>query len=169
MFWLVYLLRPILISNLSLFSTRRFTEFLEVSIEHFDGCGIPTGDAYSSDTLSRPIWDLHIFYLLRLILFPSKSFFFWTIIDKFYFAPISVYFSTLYVVFLYSDLDDILWITEKYSNIYNFSVIYSYKTSIRLMLDIAFSPDRSCLKNDVSAQARHYNDMWSLEPLLNPT
>ena len=34
-----------------------------------DGCGMPTGDNYSSGHLVPCLWDLHMFYLLRPILF----------------------------------------------------------------------------------------------------
>ena len=35
------------------------------------GCDMPTGDAYSSGHLVPSLWDLHMFYLLRPILFPE--------------------------------------------------------------------------------------------------
>ena len=34
-----------------------------------DGCGMPTGDAYSSGHLVPSLWDLYLFFLLRPILF----------------------------------------------------------------------------------------------------
>ena len=37
--------------------------------------GMPTGDAYSSGHLVPSLWDLHMFYLLRQILFPNLSLF----------------------------------------------------------------------------------------------
>ena len=43
-----------------------------------DGCGMPTGDSYSSAHLVRPIWDLHFLFLLIPILFPNCSLFFQT-------------------------------------------------------------------------------------------
>ena len=42
------------------------------------GCDMPTGDAYSSGHLVPSLWDLHMFYLLRPILFPNLSLFFCT-------------------------------------------------------------------------------------------
>ena len=36
---------------------------------------MPTGDAYSSGHLVPSLWDLHMFYLLRPILFRNLSFF----------------------------------------------------------------------------------------------
>ena len=44
------------------------------------GCGMPTGDAYSSGHLVPSLWDLHMFYLLRPILFPNLSLFYWTML-----------------------------------------------------------------------------------------
>ena len=41
-----------------------------------DGCGMPTGDAYSSGHVVPSLWDLHMFYLLRPILFPNLSLFY---------------------------------------------------------------------------------------------
>ena len=35
----------------------------------FNGCGMATGDAYSSEHLVPSLWDLHMFYLLRPIIF----------------------------------------------------------------------------------------------------
>ena len=43
-----------------------------------DVCGMPTGDVHSSRHLVRPILDLHMFYLLRQILFPKLVIFFRT-------------------------------------------------------------------------------------------
>ena len=40
-----------------------------------DGCGMSTGDAYSSRHLVPSLWDLHMFYLLRLILFRTCRYF----------------------------------------------------------------------------------------------
>ena len=40
-----------------------------------DGCGMPTGDAYSSGHLVPSLWDLHMFYLLRPILFRTCRYF----------------------------------------------------------------------------------------------
>ena len=40
-----------------------------------DGCGMPTGDAYSSGHLVPSFWDLHMFYLLRPILFRTFRYF----------------------------------------------------------------------------------------------
>ena len=40
-----------------------------------DGCGMPTGDAYSSRHLVPSLWDLHMFYLLRPILFRTCRYF----------------------------------------------------------------------------------------------
>ena len=39
------------------------------------GCGMPTGDAYSSGHLVPSLWDLHMFYLLRPILFRTCRYF----------------------------------------------------------------------------------------------
>ena len=39
-----------------------------------DGCGMPTGNAYSSRHLVPSLWDLHMFYLLRPILFRTCYF-----------------------------------------------------------------------------------------------
>ena len=61
--------------------TRPFTELWEVFIEHLrrvwhaDGW---RGTLTPLDTWSRPIWDLHMFYMLRPILFPYLSLFFRT-------------------------------------------------------------------------------------------
>ena len=40
-----------------------------------DGCGMPTGDAYFSGHLVPSLWDLHMFYLLRPILFRTCRYF----------------------------------------------------------------------------------------------
>ena len=40
-----------------------------------DGCGMPTGHAYSSGHLVTSLWDLHMFYLLRPILFRTCRYF----------------------------------------------------------------------------------------------
>ena len=40
-----------------------------------DGCGMPTGDAYSSGHLVPSLWDLHMFYLLRPIFFRTCRYF----------------------------------------------------------------------------------------------
>ena len=40
-----------------------------------DGCGMPTGDAYSFGHVVPSLWDLHIFYLLRPILFRTCRYF----------------------------------------------------------------------------------------------
>ena len=40
-----------------------------------DGCGMPTGDAYSSGHLVPSLWDLHMLYLLRPILFRTCRYF----------------------------------------------------------------------------------------------
>ena len=37
------------------------TKFREVSIEHWNGCGYPTEEAYSSGYLACPISDLYLF------------------------------------------------------------------------------------------------------------
>ena len=47
-----------------------------------DGCGMQTGDAYSSGHLVPSLWDLHIFYFLRPIVFPNLSLFFRTMLSK---------------------------------------------------------------------------------------
>ena len=50
--------------------TWRFTELWEVSIQHLrTGVACRQGTLTPPDTWSRPIWDLHMFYLLRPILF----------------------------------------------------------------------------------------------------
>ena len=41
---------------------------------------MPTGDAYSSGHLVPSLWDLHMFYLLRPILFPKLSLFYRTML-----------------------------------------------------------------------------------------
>ena len=41
----------------------------------YDGCGMPTGDAYSSGHLIPSHWDLHMFYLLRPIRFRTCRYF----------------------------------------------------------------------------------------------
>ena len=38
-------------------------------------CGMPTGDAYSSGHLVPSLWDLHMFYLLRPIIFRTCRYF----------------------------------------------------------------------------------------------
>ena len=40
-----------------------------------NGCGMPTGDAYSFGHLVPSLWDLHMFYLLRPILFRTFHYF----------------------------------------------------------------------------------------------
>ena len=40
-----------------------------------NGCGMPTGDAYSSGHLVPSLWDLHMFYVLRPILFRTCRYF----------------------------------------------------------------------------------------------
>ena len=40
-----------------------------------NGCGMPAGDADSSGHLVPSLWDLHIFYLLRPILFRTCRYF----------------------------------------------------------------------------------------------
>ena len=40
-----------------------------------EGCGMPIGDAYSSAHLVPSLWDLHMFYLLRPILFRTCRYF----------------------------------------------------------------------------------------------
>ena len=40
-----------------------------------NGCDMPTGDAYSSGHLVPSLWDLHMFYLLRPILFRPCRYF----------------------------------------------------------------------------------------------
>ena len=40
-----------------------------------NGCGMPTGDAYSSGHLVPSLWDLHMLYLLRAILFRTWRYF----------------------------------------------------------------------------------------------
>ena len=68
---------------------RLFTELdLLPNYERFpwnicDGCGMPTGDAYSSGYLVPSIWGLHMFYLMRSILFPNLSLFFWTVLFEY--------------------------------------------------------------------------------------
>ena len=44
---------------------------------------MPTGDAYSSGHLFPSLWDLHMFYLLRPILFPNLSLFFRTMLFEY--------------------------------------------------------------------------------------
>ena len=51
-----------------------FTEFYVTELERFqqnicNGCGMSAGDADSSGHLVPSLWDLHMFYLLRPILF----------------------------------------------------------------------------------------------------
>ena len=46
-------------------------------------CGMPTGDAYSSRHLVPSLWDLHMFYLLRPILFPNLSLFLRTMLFEY--------------------------------------------------------------------------------------
>ena len=46
------------------------------------GCGMPTGTLTPPDTRSCPIWDLHMFYLLRPFLFSNLSLIFWTMLFK---------------------------------------------------------------------------------------
>ena len=48
-----------------------------------NGCGMPTGDAYSSGHLVPSLWDLHMFYLLRPILFPNLSLLFRTMLFEY--------------------------------------------------------------------------------------
>ena len=57
-----------------------FTEIYITDFERFqqnicNGCGMPTGDAYSSGHLIPSLWDLHMFYLLRPILFRTCHYF----------------------------------------------------------------------------------------------
>ena len=44
---------------------------------------MPTGDAYSSGHLVPSLWDLHMFYLLRPILFPNLSLFLRTMLFEY--------------------------------------------------------------------------------------
>ena len=44
---------------------------------------MPTGDAYSSGHLVTSLWDLHMFYLLRQILFPNLSLLFRTMLFEY--------------------------------------------------------------------------------------
>ena len=48
-----------------------FTEFWEICY----GCGMASGNAYSSGHLVPSLLDLHMFYLLREILFPNLSYY----------------------------------------------------------------------------------------------
>ena len=57
-----------------------FTEFYVTELERFqqniyNGCGMPAGDADSSGHLVPSLWDLHMFYLLRPILFRTCRYF----------------------------------------------------------------------------------------------
>ena len=57
-----------------------FTEIYLTDLERFqqnvcNGCGMPTGDADSSGHLVPSLWDLHMFYLLRPILFRTCRYF----------------------------------------------------------------------------------------------
>ena len=60
----------------TLYRTRPFTEFWVVSIEHLRRVWhAPTGDTYSFGHLVSSLWDLHMFYLLRPILFRTCRYF----------------------------------------------------------------------------------------------
>ena len=59
----------------TLYRTRPFTEFWEVSIKHLRRVWHATGDSYSSGHMVPSLWDLHMFYLCRPILFPNLLFF----------------------------------------------------------------------------------------------
>ena len=57
-----------------------FTEIYLTDLERFqqnicNGCGMPTGDADSSGHLVPSLWDLHMIYLLRPILFRTCRYF----------------------------------------------------------------------------------------------
>ena len=74
------------------------------------------------DTWSRPIWDLHMFYLLRPIIFPNLSWFFpdyslWTSLSTFsilldlkiwnvYFLLVEIIFSNTYSYFVFQLLGE---------------------------------------------------------------
>ena len=74
---LKYWEQSILISNMwSLWQVQRH-------ISYFNGCGMPTGDAYSSGHLVPSLWDLHMFNLLRPILFPNLSLFLRTMLFEY--------------------------------------------------------------------------------------
>ena len=60
----------------TLYQSRPFTEFWEVSIEHLRRVWHATGDAYSSGHLVPSLWDLHMFYLLIPIFFPNLPLFY---------------------------------------------------------------------------------------------
>ena len=55
------------------YRTRPFTEFWEVSIEHMRRVWHADRGRYSSGHLVPSLWDLHMFYLMRPILFPNSS------------------------------------------------------------------------------------------------
>ena len=62
------------------FTKLDITELERCQQNTWDGCGMPAGDADSPDTWSHPFWDLHMFYLLRPIIFPNLSLFFRTML-----------------------------------------------------------------------------------------
>ena len=65
-----------------------FTKFYITELERFrqnicNGCGMQAGDADSSGHLVPSLWELHMFYLLRPILFPNLSLFFQTMLFEY--------------------------------------------------------------------------------------
>ena len=55
--------------------TRHFTKLWEVSIGHLRRMWHADGTLTPPDTWLRPIWDFHMFYLLRQILIPNLYFY----------------------------------------------------------------------------------------------
>ena len=54
----------------------RCNQIIRVIRKSFTSCfGMPTGDAYSSGHLVPSLWDLHMFYFLRPILFRTCRYF----------------------------------------------------------------------------------------------
>ena len=74
----------------TVYRTRPFTEFWEVSIEHSRRVWHADRDAYSSGHLVPSLWDLHMFYLLRPMLFPNLPLFVRTMLFEYPSVLISV-------------------------------------------------------------------------------
>ena len=68
----------------TLYRTRPFIEFWEVFIEHLRRVWHADRGCLLLRTPGPPLWDLHMFYLLRPTLFPNLSLFFWTMLPKYF-------------------------------------------------------------------------------------
>ena len=79
-------LQIIMYSSLTCCKKLRNNTFCWTEREFFnicDGCGMPTGDAYSSGHLVPSLWDYHKFYLLRPFLSLNLSLFFRTLLFEY--------------------------------------------------------------------------------------